>query len=73
MASGRRTAAAIRSLVNDKSLQLECATVLHDSLLVPVLMYGSETVIWKKERSRLKAVQMDNLEVCWVSGEWTNP
>ena len=32
------------------------------SLLVPVLTYGSETMIWKeKERSRIKAVQMENL------------
>ena len=34
--------------------------VLHESLLVPPLMYGSETMIWK-ERSRIRAVQMDNL------------
>ena len=55
MASVRRVAGAIRSLVNSRSLQLECARVLNESLLVPVLMYGSE------ERSRIKAVQMDNL------------
>ena len=24
-------------------------------------MYGSETMLWKKERSRVRAVQMDNL------------
>ena len=29
---------------------------------MPVLTYGSETMIWReKERSRIKAVQMDNL------------
>ena len=29
---------------------------------VPVLMYGSETMLWKeKERSRIRAVQMQNL------------
>ena len=29
---------------------------------MPVLMYGSETMIWKeKEMSRIRAVQMDNL------------
>ena len=29
---------------------------------MPVLTYGSEIVIWrKKERSRIRAVQMDNL------------
>ena len=62
MARGRRVAGAIRSLVNARSLQLECARVLHESLLVPVLIYGSETMIWReKERSRTRALQMDNL------------
>ena len=43
-------------------MQLECAKVLHESLLEPVLTYGSETMIWReKERSRIRAVQMDNL------------
>ena len=36
--------------------------VLHEMLLVPILMYGSETMLWKeKERSRIRGVQMDNL------------
>ena len=39
--SGRRVAGAIRSLVNARDLQLECARVFHETLLVPVLMYGS--------------------------------
>ena len=35
---------------------------MYEPLLVPVLKYGSETMIWReKERSRIKAVQMDNL------------
>ena len=58
--SGRRVAGAIRSLVNAWDLQLQCARVLHETLLVPVLIYGSETMLWK-ERSRVMAVQMDNL------------
>ena len=33
-----------------------------ETLLVPV-MYGSDTMLWKKkERSRIRAVQMDNLK-----------
>ena len=59
--SGRRVAGAIRSVVNARSLQLEYARVLHESLLVPVLTYGSETMIWREERSRIIAVQMGNL------------
>ena len=35
--------------------------VLHETLLVPVLMYGNETLWKEKERSRISAVQMDNL------------
>ena len=49
-----KVASSIRSLVNVRYLQLECSWVLH------VLVYGSETMIWK-ERSRIRAVQMDNL------------
>ena len=41
-------------------MQLEYARVFHESLLVPVLTYGSETMIWR-ERSRILAVRMDNL------------
>ena len=61
VASGRRVAVAIRSLVNAMDLQLECARVVHETLLVPVLKNGSD-MLWKeKERSRIRAVQMDNL------------
>ena len=52
--NGGRVSGAIRSLDN--------ARVLHETLLVPVLMYGSETMIWKEEeRSRIRAVQMDKI------------
>ena len=60
MASGRRVAGAIRSLVV-RDLKLECARVLHETLLVPVLTYDSKTMLWKeKERSRIRALQMNN-------------
>ena len=58
--SGRRVAGA-RSLVNARGLLLECARVLHETLLVPILMYGSEKIMCKGEMSRIRAVQMDNL------------
>ena len=45
MAKGRRVVSAIRCLVNARSLQLVFARVLRESLLVPVLTYGSETLI----------------------------
>ena len=43
--SGNRVAGVIGSLVNARSLQLECAMVLHESLLIPVRIYGNETMI----------------------------
>ena len=62
VASGRRAAGAISSLVNTSDLQLQCAIVLHETLLVPVLMYDSETILWKeKEKSRVRAIHMDIL------------
>ena len=60
-------------LVNAKSLHLQCARVLHESLLVPVFTYGSETMLLKeKEKSRIRTVQMDNLRglLCCVLGGW---
>ena len=42
-------------------MQLECARVLHVTLLTPVLMYDSEIRIWKEERPRIRVIQMDNL------------
>ena len=41
------------------NLQLECGD-LHETLLVPVLMYGREKMSWKEERSRIRGVQMEN-------------
>ena len=62
-------AGGIKSLVNARDLQLECARVLHEALLVPVLMYGSETMLLKeKETSRIRAVQIS--EDCLLLGGW---
>ena len=49
MASGGRVA-GIKSIVNARNLQFECARILYETLLVPVLMYGSETMLWKNRR-----------------------
>ena len=63
--SGRRVTCAIRSLVNARGPQLECARALHELLLVLALMYGSEkTIIWKgKERSRISCTD-GQAQVC---------
>ena len=40
----------------------ECARILHETLLVSVLMYGSETMIFmEEERSRIRVVQIDKI------------
>src|SRR5678816_842231 len=46
--NGRKMAGAIKSLVDVKGISLECARVLHDGMLLPVLMYSSETMVWNK-------------------------
>ena len=51
VASGRRTAYAIRSLVNARDLQHECARFLHGSLLAPVPVYDCEAILWKRCRN----------------------
>ena len=43
-------------------LQLVYARILNEGLLVPFVMYGNETRVWrKKERSRIRAVDMDSV------------
>ena len=55
--SGRKVAGAVRPLVNLSYFQLECIKVLDEALLMPVLLYGSEIVVWReKEISRIGPV-----------------
>ena len=66
----RKVAGAIKFLIV-MGLQLECARVLHEALIVPVFIYGNETIIWKeKERSMVVYTGGQPQEVCWVLGEW---
>ena len=59
---GRKVAGVTRSLMNPRSLQLEWSRVLHESLHITVLMYGSEAKVWKKKEKIFDyAVQMENL------------
>ena len=61
VASRRSVPGATRSLFNRRDMQLACARVLHETLPMPDLMYGTKTMLWKeKEGSRVRAVQMDN-------------
>ena len=61
VASGRWVAGAIRSLVNTRDLQLECARVLYEKLHCLFLCMVVRQ-LWKdKEISRNRAIQMDNI------------
>ena len=43
--------------------------VLLEVLLMPVLLYGSKTMIYtEKDRSRIRAAQMGSLRVLWFGG-----
>ena len=44
-ASGSRVVGAIWSLVNARDLKSECARVLHETLLLPVLVHGNEIML----------------------------
>ena len=47
---------------NFENILYKCMRVLLEGLFVPLLLYGSETMIWReKERSRINTVQIDNL------------
>ena len=42
----------LSGLINAMGLQLECLRGLHEALFVPILLYGSKTMIWRgKDRS----------------------
>ena len=57
MASGRKVAGVIRCLVKARGLQHDYAKVLYEELLVPVVSYGNETMIWReKDKFRIWVV-----------------
>ena len=57
LASERKVVGAIRFQINAMGLQFECARGLHQGWVVPILLYVSETMIWReKERFAIRAV-----------------
>ena len=51
LVSGKKVEDAIRSLVNARSLQLQCSRLLHEGLLMTVPLYGCKAMMWEeKER-----------------------
>ena len=47
--SVRKARGVNRSLMNATNLQIESTWGLHEILLLPVLLYGSETMVWKEK------------------------
>ena len=59
---GRSVSGAIKKLLNQRHLSIQCARALHEGILVPTLLYGNETVtMYDRDVSRLQAVEMNML------------
>ena len=68
---GRRVADTIRSLVDATDLKLKYARLFNEALLISILMYGNETLIWKEKRGLgLGLYRWTISEDCWVTREW---
>ena len=54
--------------MNTRFFQRECARVVSEGLLIPLLMYGKETDVEGREkgRSRIRDIQIDKLVVWWL-------
>lgn len=59
---GRKVAGAIDSMVIVKELSLGYARILHVGMMLPELLYGSETIVSnRKNRSKVQSAQVNNL------------
>jgi hypothetical protein len=59
---GRRVAGIMSKIVNKHGLSVDCSRGLYESMLVPTLLYGSETIfVNERDESRIRAVEMDFL------------
>jgi hypothetical protein len=47
--AGDRINRVLRPLMKNKKSSMKAKTVLHDMILIPTLMYGSETWAWTKK------------------------
>ena len=70
VASGRRVASTIRSIVNVRDLQIECARELHETDLVPLLMYGSKKMLRKEIRIILRIRRIDRVTNAHIRELW---
>ena len=58
--SGRKVKDVIRFPVSTRDLRLEMTRVMHEGLLVPVLMRGSETVVWREKEVPRIVIEQTN-------------
>ena len=61
----KSTVSSVRRVAGARNLQLQCAMVLHESLLVPVLTYEG-----RRRGLGLGLYSSTSSEVCYVSGDW---
>ncbi|CAG9109123.1 unnamed protein product [Plutella xylostella] len=60
--AGNRVNGALHSIVASQAVSKQARLAVHNAMLVPTLMYGSESWVWqKKHESRLNAVEMRSL------------
>ncbi|GBP79061.1 hypothetical protein EVAR_58729_1 [Eumeta japonica] len=53
---------ALLAIMNSKSVSRQVSPAIHNGVLIPTLMYGSESWVWqKKNKSRINAVEMRSL------------
>ncbi|GBP82570.1 hypothetical protein EVAR_87816_1 [Eumeta japonica] len=67
--AGNKANGALLVIVNSKSVFKQARLAMHNAVLIPTLMYGSESWVWqKKNESRINAVEMRSLRsMCGVS------
>ena len=57
---------ALKTIIAHKNMSTEAKMALHNGVLVPTLMYGSEAWTWqKKDETKLNAVEMRSQKNVW--------
>ncbi|GBP57084.1 hypothetical protein EVAR_36751_1 [Eumeta japonica] len=60
--AGNKVNGALLTIMNSKSVSRQARLAIHNEVLIPTLMYGSESWVWhKKNESRVNAVEMQSL------------
>ncbi|GBP73886.1 hypothetical protein EVAR_82715_1 [Eumeta japonica] len=67
--AGNKVNGALLAIINSKSVSRQGRLSIHNGVLIPTLMYGSESWVWQtNNESRINAVEMRSLRsMCGVS------